>query len=577
MPDFAPAASAANDSIDEADLVHGGMLMAQALQAQGIDTVFALCGGHILPMLDACAELGMTIIDHRHEGAATLAAEGWALATGRTGMAAITAGPGFCNGLIGLADAGMWSVPLVVFAGHAPISQTGRGAVQDAPQLAIAGTVAKQCLVAMETRRIPRVSAEAVFTARSGRPGPVYLEIPQDVLAGKCAGVSGAATGYPSQLARPQAPPEQIQAALTLLQAAEKPVILCGTGAMWSGAGDAIAAFAEKAKIPITTTSVGRGVVPDSHPWCLGTLVTAGASIVSADVVLILGSAFNANLCFGGEPLFAPATKIIQVDISADAVGGDRLPEVAVIGDVRQVVEALTAQWTHTRPERDAWLAESYNLVDFLRGTWDDQIAAHTGKRIHAGAAVRELVAWARDTIGDSVTFVADGGDSLVWGLTYMYAEGPGRLLSTTTALGTLGVGLPFAIGAQVARPDDTVILFVGDGAFGFTAMEFESAVRQHLPIICVISNNHGWRDVSHEQDMWFGAGRRVASELSDCRYDIMAQAFGGHGEHVTALSELKPALDRALASGVASIINVQTDPEVLSDLLRHLGDMGLN
>lgn len=577
MPDFAPEKQTSIDPANEADMVHGGMLMAQALQAQGIDTLFTLCGGHILPLLDACAELGMTIIDHRHEGAATLAAEGWALATGRTGVAAITAGPGFCNGLIGLADAGMWSVPLVVFAGHAPVSQTGRGAVQDAPQLAIAATLAKKTLVAMETKRIPRVAREAVFTAGSGRPGPVYLEIPQDVLAGKAVPGDGPPSGYPTQRARPRAPVEQIRAALDLLQAAEKPVILAGSGAMWSDAGEAIASFAEKAKIPITTTSVGRGVVPDSHPWCLGSLVTAGASIVSADVVLILGSAFNANTCFGGEPLFSPTSKIIQVDIAADAVGGDRCPDLAVIGDAQQVMAALAEGWKITRPERDAWLAESYNLVDFLRGTWDEQIAAHTGSRVHAGAAVRELVAWARDTIGDKVTFVADGGDSLVWGLTYMYAEGPGRLLSTTTALGTLGVGLPFAIGAQVARPEDRVILFAGDGAFGFTAMEFESAVRQRLPIICVISNNHGWRDVSHEQDMWYGAGRRVASELSDCRYDLMAEAFGGHGEHVTALEQLRPALDRALASGVAAIINVQTDPEVLSDLLRNLGDMGIN
>ena len=577
MPDFAPANQAADDSLDEGSLIQGGMLMAQALQAQGIDTLFTLCGGHILPLLDACAELGMKIIDHRHEGAATLAAEGWALATGRTGMAAITAGPGFCNGLIGLADAGMWSVPLVVFAGHAPVSQTGRGAVQDAPQLAIASALAKKCLVAMDTKRIPRVSREAVFTAGSGRPGPVYLEIPQDILAGKAAAGAGPAAGYPTQRARPHAAVEQIQAALALLQGAEKPVILAGSGALWSAAGEAIAAFAEKAGIPITTTSAGRGVVPDSHPWCLGSLVTAGASVISADVVLILGSAFNANTCFGGEPLFAPASKIIQVDIAADAVGGDRCPDVAVIGDVRQVIETLSAEWSNTRPGRDAWLSESYQLVDFLRGTWDAQIEAHNGQRVHAGAAVRELVAWARDTIGDNVTFVADGGDSLVWGLTYMYAEGPGRLLSTTTALGTLGVGLPFAIGAQVARPHDRVILFAGDGAFGFTAMEFESAVRQGLPIICVISNNHGWRDVSHEQDMWFGAGRRVASELSDCRYDLMATAFGGHGEHVTSLGELRPALDRALESGVAAIINVQTDPEVLSDLLRNLGQMGIN
>lgn len=580
MPDFAPSQS--TPSAPAEDAPHGGQIMAEALAAAGVDTLFTLCGGHILPLLDACPGAGIRLIDHRHEGAATLAAQGWALATGRPGVAAVTAGPGFCNGLIGLADAGTWSVPLVMFAGHAPLHQAGRGAVQDAPQTAMAAPVAKKTLAAVETRRIARVTAEAVFTASAGRPGPVYLEIPQDVLAGRAAHPDpAAAAGYPRQPARPAADPTEIEAALALLASAEKPVILAGSGAFWSGAGEAIARFAEQARIPVTTTSAARGVVPDSHPWCLGSLVHAGGSVVSADVVLVLGSAFNANACFGIEPLFAPTNRIIQVDISADAVGGDRRPELAVIGDVRRVVEDLAAGWSDTAAAggREAWLAESYALVEFLRGTWDEQIAGHrgSGERLHAGAVARETVAWARDAIGDDLTFVADGGDALTWGLAYMYAEGPGRLLSTTTALGTLGVGMPFALGAKAARPDEPTILFVGDGAFGFSAMEIESSARQGLPIICIVSNNRGWGDVAHEQDMWFGEGRRVASELSDARYDLMAAAFGGHGENVTRLDELRPALDRALNSAKASIINVATDPSVLSDLLRNLGSMGIN
>jgi len=577
MPDFAPSAAAAQAL--PADAPHGGQLLARALREAGVDTLFTLCGGHILPLLDACPAHGIRVVDHRHEGAAALAAEGYALATARTGVAAVTAGAGFANALVGLADAGMWSVPLVVCGGHAPLAQAGRGAVQDAPQLAIASAVAKRAIAVLETAKIPRFAAEALYRARAGRPGPVYLELPQDVLAGRAAWPAPEIPfGFPAELPTPAGAPEDLDALLAALERAERPVLLVGSGAFWSGAGEAIADFAERAQVPVTTTSAARGVVPDSHPQCLGTLVHAGGALLSADLVVVLGSAFNANACFGQPPLFRAGQQVIQVDLEADALGGDRRPDRVVVGDVRRVVTDLARGLRKAPAGRDAWLEQARQVTRFLRATWDQQIEKHAGGgRIHAGAAVRELVAFAREACGDAVTFVADGGDALAWSLAYAYAERPGRLLSTTTALGTLGVGLPFALGARAARPDEPVFLFVGDGAFGFSAMELESAVRQDLPVVCVVSNNHGWRDVSHEQDMWYGEGRHVATELSDARYDRLADAFGGHGEHVTRLDELRPALARALESGKAAVVNVQTDPTVLSDLLRNLGSMGIN
>ncbi len=576
MPDFAPRAADSPALPDDAP--HGGQLLARALRGAGVDTLFTLCGGHILPLLDACPEAGLRVVDHRHEGAAALAAEGYALATGRAGVAAVTAGAGFTNALTALADAGAWSVPLVVCGGHAPLSQAGRGAVQDAPQLAIAAAVAKKALAVYETAKIPRFAAEAVYRARAGRPGPVYLELPQDVLAGRAAWPSAEIPfGFPDEIPTPAGAPEDLEAALAALERAERPLLLVGSGAFWSGAGPEIARFAELSKTPLTTTSAARGVVPDAHPWCLGTLVHGGGALLASDLVVVLGSAFNANTCFGSPPLFRAGQRVIQVDLAADAVGGDHRPDHVVIGDVRRVVADLARGWRKEAPGRDAWLEQARNVTRFLRGTWEAQIEKHKGSRVHAGAAARELAAFARDAFGGAVTFVADGGDALAWALAYFYAEAPGRLLSTTTALGTLGVGLPFALGAKAARPDEPVILFVGDGAFGFSAMEFEGAVRQKLPIVCVVSNNHGWRDVSHEQDMWFGPGRHVATELADARYDRMAEAFGGHGEHVTRLDQLRPALARACGSGTAAIVNVQTDPGVLSDLLRNLGSMGIN
>jgi thiamine pyrophosphate-dependent acetolactate synthase large subunit-like protein len=352
--------------------------------------------------------------------------------------------------------------------------------------------------------------------------------------------------------------------------------VLAGSGAFWSGAGDEIARSAERSEIPVITTSAARGVVPDSHPWCLGSLVHAGIALAGADVVLVLGSAFNANVMYGGPPLFGLGQTIIQVDIEAAQIGGNRRPEIGIVGDVRRVVADLADAWRKTPAGRAEWRTTARELSQMAYATWDAQIDAHRGERVHAGAMARDVYTLARELYGGNVTFVADGGDALTWALAYSYAEAPGRMLFTTTALGTLGVGLPFAIAAKAARPDEPVICIIGDGSFGLTAMEIDTAVRHGLPLVCIVSNNAGWRDVSHEQDAWYGKGRRIASELGDTRYDKLAEALGGHGEHVETLDELKPALTRALDSGVASVINVQTDPEVLSDLLRNLGRLGL-
>jgi acetolactate synthase-1/2/3 large subunit len=574
MPEFIPQHARPGASTEGP---HGGLLMAQALKDAGVDTIFGLCGGHILGLLDGCHELGIRVIDTRHEGAATLAAEGWALATGRTGVAAVTAGPGFANALTGFIDAGVWSVPMLFFAGRTGLAQRGRGAVMDVDQRAIVEPVAKWAETCYQTARIPSYVAEALTRARAGRPGPVYLEVPQDVFMAQASALDGlVAAGYPEQASVPTASAEDLERALDALQKAERPLVLAGSGAFWSGAGEEIARFAERAEIPVITTSAARGLVPDSHPWCLGSLVHAGLALPAADVVLVLGSAFNANVMYGGPPLFGFGQTVIQVDIEPAAIGGNRRPDVALVGDAKRIVADLADGWRKTPAGRDAWLNQARDAARFAMATWDAQIDAHTGSRVHAGAVAREVAAFAKDVAGGAVTLVGDGGDALTWMLACSYAEKPGRLLSTTTALGTLGVGLPFALAAKAARPGEPVFCMTGDGSFGLTAMEIDTAVRHGLPIVCVVSNNTGWRDVSHEQDAWYGAGRRIASELGDSRYDRIAETFGGHGEHVTSLDELRPALRRSLDSGLPSVVNVQTDPEILSELLRNLGQLGL-
>ncbi len=572
MPDVA----AERPGADAEQRTDGGALMARTLRERGVTTVFSLPGGHILPFLDASLDEDVRIIDTRHEGAAVLAAEGWALATGGTGVAAVTAGPGFANGLIGLLDAGVWSVPLVMVAGRTSRNRQGRGAVGDVEQKAIAAPVAKWAATCTEAGAIPRYIAEAMHRARSGCPGAVYLEIDSHAMYGKAAPLDVAAPGFPLSSQTASGSPAAIGAAVAALAAAERPLIVAGSGSFWSGAGDDIGRFAEAAQIPVITASAARGVVADSHPWSLGSLVHGGLAIPSSDCVLVLGSAFNANVMYGGPPLFGSEQTVIQVDIAPERVGGNRAPDLTVIGDCASVARDLRAAWGAAPAGRDEWLDRARTLAAASVGFWNRQVDEHEGERIHAGAAARDVAAFVHERFGGAATFVADGGDALAWGLAYFGAELPGRLLTTTTALGTLGVGMPFAIAAQAARPDERTFLFTGDGAFGLTAMEVATAVRHNLPVIVVVSNNAGWGDVRYEQDELFGPGRHVASTLPGIRYDRLAEALGGHGERVERLEELRPALERSLASSVCSVIDVQTDPGVISELLRMVAQLGL-
>jgi acetolactate synthase-1/2/3 large subunit len=566
------------DDLAARPALSGGRLLVDALREGGVDTVFALAGGHIMGLLDACVPAGIRVIDVRHEGAASYAAEGWALATGRPGVAVVTAGPGFTNSLSGLFDAGVWNVPVVLIGGRTGLRMAGQGAVGDIDQRAIASSGVKWAATCFETARIPRYTGEALYRARAGRPGAVYLEVPQDIMAGKVA-PSGEDEGFPAEPPRSTAPRQDVDRAIELLRQAERPLVIAGGGAFWSGAKEALERFCEVTGIPVTTTSSARGLVADSHPRCLGSLVHGGIALVVADLVLVVGSAFNANLGYGRRPLFGAQQRIVQLDISADGLGGNRRPDLGLVGDAATVLTDLAENWKDVpggRERRDAWLEEARQYVATARRGWDQQIDEYEGSGIHAGAVAREVARFAREVAGDAVTLVADGGDALAWALGYFPAERPGRLLFTTTQLGALGVGLPFALAARSARPEEAVFAFLGDGSFGLSAMEVDTAVRHGLPMVVVVSNNAGWGDVRHEFEDKGYEGPRVAAELGFTRYDLLGAGLGAHAEHVTRLDELTPALRRAHASGRVAVVNVETDPTVECALLRLVSEMSL-
>ena len=367
--------------------------------------------------------------------------------------------------------------------------------------------------------------------------------------------------------------PADLDRVLDALAKASRPIVLAGSGSFWSGAGDTIARFCEAAEIPVTTTSAARGLIADAHPWCLGSLVHAGVALASSDCVLLLGSAFNGNLIYGGPPLFTEEQTVIQVDITADRLGGNRAPDIGVAGDVRQVLTDL-AERAPRSLGGIAWRDQARELAQLSVGMWDRPVDAHTGSLVHPGALAREVAAFARNEFGGSATLVADGGDTLTWVLAYADAQLPGHLLLTTPALGTLGVGVPFALASQLARPDDRTILITGDGAFGFSSIEMDTAARHGLPIIIVVANNGGWGDVRHHQRQVHG--REIGSVLASRRYDRLAESLGAYGEHVDGIGGLRPALLRAATAGVPALIDVSTDPDVISPLLGAMMSLGI-
>ena len=536
----------------------GAALAARALCEAGVRVLFALPGEHIDPLLEAAAEDGLRVITTRHEEAAVLAAEGWALATAEPGVAAVTAGPGLANALPGMVEAQAAGVPVVVIAGRTALAQRGRGAVQDLDQLALVAPTTKWRAECLATARIPAAVAEALHRARAGAPGVAYLEVPLDVLTGRAeAAAPEPPAGFPPGPARTAPPPDLVGRAVELLASAERPVVLAGSGAFFSGAAQPLRSFAERTGVPVITTSAARGLLDDEHPRCLGGLVHGGIALASADACLVRGSRFNANLLYGGAPLFPAEQRIVQVDIRPEHLGGERRPDLALAGDVAATLEALVAAWSRPPGAFDAWCEHAHRGVAASRESWDRE-AARPAEGLHPGRAARELARLA--AARGPHTFVSDGGDSVMWGIAMSRARRPGTNLMIGSAMGTLGVGLPFALAARAARPDEPVYLFTGDGALGMTAMELETAARHRLGVLVVVANNGPWR------------------EPSRMRHDLLARAVGGHGERVEAAEELAPALERAAraAEEAPAVVDAIVDPSVVSGFMRHAGGLGL-
>jgi acetolactate synthase-1/2/3 large subunit len=539
--------------MEEKEIWRGGDLVVRALKQEGVKYIFGLSGGHINTIFDACIDFGIKIIDTRHEQAAVNMAEGWARFTGKPGVAVVTAGPGAVNAFPGVAVAMQSGSPVVIISGRSSIERRDIGAMQDLDQIEVMRPVTKWSRSVYQTNRICEYMTSAFRQSQSGRPGPVFLEIPIDIVDGQShieqvVWCKGYRTDH-----RPFGDPLAIEKAAGLLSGAQRPVIIAGGGVWWSGAGEELRAFVEATHIPFYSRNMARGIIPDDHPLS-GGMFPAG--LTQADVALILGTKLDWTIAYGRPPIFHPEVKVIQVDIEQEEIGKNRPVEVGIPGDVRAVLAQLGQALRGKYKAPESWAATVKAMMGGVRTQFAGDVRK-TGSPVHPARLAQEV----REFLPRDAALVIDGGDIAVFANVLLDAYSPGSLM-WVGGFGHLGVGVPYANAAKLAQPERTVALLTGDGSFGLSLMELDTAVRHRIPIVCVVANDGGWGQIRRGQIAKYGKDRVVGSQLGNRPYHKMVEAMGGYGELVERAEDIKGALERAFKSGLPACINVITDPE---------------
>ncbi len=514
--------------------VTGSDLVARALRRQGVDTFFYIMGAPMLSVESAALALGMRGIDVRHEQAAAMAAHAYARLLNRPGVCMAASGPGTTNLITGVAHAFVDCTPMVALGGSSPASQSHLGTFQEIDQLAMLAPCTKWCDRIHHAERIPELVDRAIREAMSGKPGPVYLDLPGDILFAEVdeATVDWPDPWDPAKRPRPAANGADVQAIIDLLAASEKPVIVAGMGVLWSEAEGELQAFVEATGIPFYTTPQSRGAIPEDHELCY--LTARATAFREADLILILGTRMNYIIGHASPPRFNP--RRLDVGVVADAkVALAQLTEAAR----GRVAPARFAAW------RDRLRGQNRSKLDE-----QEAILANDETPIHPLRLCREL----RDFMARDTILCVDGQEILNYGRQAIPTFRPRHRLNSGT-FGTMGVGLPFGLGAKAACPDKPVVVLHGDGSFGMNAMELDTLVRHKLPVLVVISLNGGWTGDPKKE--------RPGRDLGYTRFDRMAEALGCHGDYVEKPGDILPALQRAMAvvaSGRPALVNVVTD-----------------
>ena len=535
--------------------VSGYELVARALKNEGADTMFFIMGGPMLDAQNTCRKLGMRMIDVRHEQAAAMMANAYARVSGKAGVCSAASGPATTNLITGLAHAYTDSAPVIALGGASPISQFHWEAFQEIDQLSMMRPACKWAGQAIIAKRIPEYINMAYRQALTGRLGPAYLDLPGDVLYSRVDEEEVIMPQPAKTEHRIPGDPGLVKEAIDVLARAERPVLVTGSGILWSNASEELRQFVDATGIPFYTTPQGRGVVPEDHPRSF--LSARSLAFKEADAFLVLGTRFNYVITFARAPRFNADAKVIQVNIDPAEIGKNRPVDIGIVGDVktvlRQMLELVKGKFN---PKKDTPWIDALREQDMKGQSRLEPFMNSDEQPIHPLRLCKEV----RDFLDRDAILVVDGQEILNYGRQSIPTHTPGHRLNSGP-FGTMGVGVPFGVGAKVAKPDKQVLVLHGDGSFGMNAMEMDTAVRHNIPIVTVISLNGGW---TADPD-----GGKIGRNLGYQRYEKMMDAFGGHGEYVEKPAEIRPALERAFASGKPAIVNVKTDYRARATTLR--------
>ncbi|HSK50027.1 MAG TPA: acetolactate synthase [Solirubrobacterales bacterium] len=526
---------------------HGGRIVAKVLKSRGVECLFTLSGGHLFSIYDGCKVEGIRILDVRHEQTAAFAAEGMAKATRGVGVAALTAGPGVTNGLSAIAGAQANNSPICVLGGRAPELRWGSGSLQEIDHLPFVAPLVKSAETVKEPGLIAARTAAAIDLAASAPSGPTFVDYPMDVV------FTEAEVEIPELVPVAVEAAAGVEEAAALLSAAERPVVMAGSGLYWGRGEGELQALAEALGIPVFLNGLGRGCVAADHELAFSR--ARGTALGDADVALVVGVPMDFRLGFGNS--FGGETKIVRLDAAPNELTANRAPEVDLVGDVRATLaalrEAVGEGSTRTRP----WLQQLRNVETEKRAAEQAELEDPRSP-LHPVRVYHEL----GEVLDRDAIVIGDGGDFVSYAGRFINTYQPGCWMDPGP-FGCLGAGPGQAIAAKVAHPDRQVCLLLGDGAFGFAGMEFDTMARHGLGVVGVMGNNGIWALEHHP--MKFLYGYSVAAELRpETRYDELVEALGCDGILVREPGELRPALERAFASGRPTLVNVLTDPEVV-------------
>ena len=542
--------------------ISGGHLVAKALKAEGTDVIFTLSGGHIIDIYDGCVDEGIKVIDVRHEQVAAHAADAYARVTGKPGCAVVTAGPGTTDAITGIANAFRAESPFLLIGGQGALNQHKMGSLQDLPHVDMMKPITKFASNVVTTERVADMCSMAFREAFAGAPGPVFLEIGRDILDGHVP-VESAVIPEPGRYrasTKSIGDPNDVDKLVELLTNAERPAVLLGTQ-VWTSRGsqDAID-FVRELNVPAFMNGAARGTLPPGDPNHFH--LTRRYAFNNADVILIVGTPFDFRMGYGKR--LPQSAKVVQIDMSYATVGKNRDIDLGLVGDpgaiLAEVTKAVRNGKASGADKRNAWLEQ-------LRGE-EKRLVEERLPRLQKDTAPIHPLRLAHEinqALTDNTMYIGDGGDVVTFSGGVVQPHGPG-LWMDPGPLGTIGVGMPFVLGAKQARPDREIIALFGDGSFSLTGWDFETAIRYDLPFIGIIGNNSYMNQIRYGQIAKYGEEMGdVGVKLGDVKYDEFAKMLGGYGEEVREPKDIRPAIERARESGKPALINVWIDPNAFA------------